>query len=268
MQHPLGATLESQQHIAVVVELAALHEGGDVSSQFLDLQTCHVLSQILGVRADVANAAGGAAALGVSTPVGLFLAGGLKVCGQPALRILGDNLANLAQFACGDHVARLLHQLIAGVVVRQSIKKPRLLDDLAKALRLLEIKRRRLIAEHVKTIFQCHLGRRVMHMVRRHDGHEIHPLIRGQGRLFLDHFLKRAVAAFGGEKQVAATGLGFPWTAGERATDQFNLLIHCRGDAMHRTDESAASAADHSVTNFSAHNKKYRGGLLWCSPRV
>ena len=68
VQHAFRAALEAQQHVAVVVELAAFDEGGEVGGEFADLQAGDVFGEVLGVRADVADAAGGAAALGVGAP--------------------------------------------------------------------------------------------------------------------------------------------------------------------------------------------------------
>ena len=56
------------------------------------------------------------------------------------------------------------------------------------------------------------------------------------------------------QEKVRAAGLGAFRVGRERAANQFNLLIHCRRDAVHRADEGAAPAADHAVTNFSPHN--------------
>ena len=40
---------------------------------------------------------------------------------------------------------------------------------------------------------------------------------------------------------------------GERAGDELGAAIHDRGDAVHRADEGAATAADHAKTKFAIH---------------
>ena len=111
----------------------------------------------------------------------------------------------------------------------------------------------------METILQRKLRGREMHMIRRHDRNEIHPLALGHSRLLGDHLLKRSITAFGGQKQIPAAGFGLARATGERAADQLDLPVHVCGNTMHRADEGAATAADHSVTNFSAHDKKLTG---------
>ena len=65
--------------------------------------------------------------------------------------------------------------------------------------------------------------------------------------------LLRALTRLGWEVEVCAGSLRAFGVGGECAADEFNLLINGRRDAMHPADERAASAADHAVTNFSAH---------------
>ena len=90
-------------------------------------------------------------------------------------------------------------------------------------------------------------------MVGRDDGDEVHALLGGQGGLALDPFLVGAVTAAGRQEEVAAAGAGAFGVGGERAADEFNLAVHVGRDAMDAADERAATAADHAVTNFSAH---------------
>ena len=76
MEDAFGTAFEAEEHVAIVVQLAALHEGREVRREFLDLQTGDVLREIFRVRADVADAPGRAAAFRVGAPGGLLLAGG------------------------------------------------------------------------------------------------------------------------------------------------------------------------------------------------
>ena len=138
----------------------------------------------------------------------------------------------------------------ADLVVMHSVAQYLTKDEAARLFVLF----RRLVAKDVETVFQRHPGRWKVHMVGRDDGDEIHPRRFGQPGLALDHLLERAVATVGGQEKVRATGLRAFRVGGERAADQFNLLIHRRRDAVHGADERAAPAADHAVMNFSAHN--------------
>ena len=179
MQHALGAIGEAQQHVAVIIKLATFHKGSDVRGQLLDLQAGDVLGEILRVSANIANATGGAAAFWVGAPVGLLLATGLQPRGQPALRILDDHFANLTQLAGGNHVARFFHQRITGVIVGQAVQALGLFHQFLERLGFLEIEGGRFVAEHVKPVFQRHLGGRKMHVVRCHNRHKIHALAFG-----------------------------------------------------------------------------------------
>ena len=70
-----------------------------------------------GVGADVAHAAGAPAAPRIGAPLGLLHAGPLEAGGEPALRVLDDDLAQPAEVARPHEVAGQLHHRIAGVVV-------------------------------------------------------------------------------------------------------------------------------------------------------
>ncbi len=254
VQHALGSAGETEQHIAIIIEFTSTDKCGEICSELLDFQAGDVLCKVLGVRADVPDAAGGTASLRVRAPAGLFLAGQLQPSGEPALRVLDDDLANLAELAGGDHVTRFFHERVAGVIMGKAIEALAFFYELLERLGLPETEGGGLVAQHVEAVLHRHLGRRKMHVVRRDDGHEIHSILRRQCSLSLDHLLKCAVTAFGREEEIPAAGFGFSGAGRKRAAHQLDLAIHVCGNAMHPTDESAAAAADHSVTNFSAHN--------------
>jgi hypothetical protein len=111
-----GAADEAQQQVAVVVEAAARDEGGEVGADGLDLEAGHGGDQVLGVRADVADGARGAAARRVGAPLGLLRAGVLELRRQPALVVADDDLAH-APIAPSGRAPRLLDHRVAGVVV-------------------------------------------------------------------------------------------------------------------------------------------------------
>src|SRR5690242_19358130 len=67
-QHSFRTTMEAQQNVSIVVELASLHESGEVGAEFLDLQPAHVAREIFRMRANISDAAGCPAALRVCAP--------------------------------------------------------------------------------------------------------------------------------------------------------------------------------------------------------
>ena len=196
VQHAFGAAFEAEQHVAVVIQLAALDKSRDVGGEFLNLETGDVFGEVLGMRADITHAAGRAAAFGIGAPTGLFLPGDFDARGQPALRILDDDFADFAELARSNHVARFLHQRITSVIMSQAVEQAGFLHQLGELFSLGQIEGGRFVTEHVETLFERHLRGREVHVVGGHNGDEIHALAFGQPRLGLDHFLKRAVAAF------------------------------------------------------------------------
>jgi hypothetical protein len=88
--------LVADEAVAVVVEPAAFHEGGEVGADFLDLEAGDVAGEVGGVGADVAHAAGGAARFGSVRQAACLLVGALEGL-EPALRILDDDLADVAE---------------------------------------------------------------------------------------------------------------------------------------------------------------------------
>jgi len=80
---PFGAALEAQHDMHIVVELAPLHEARQVGAQRIQLQPADEAGDIVGVRADIAEAAAGTGPLGIVAPDCLFLAGVLDLLRQP-----------------------------------------------------------------------------------------------------------------------------------------------------------------------------------------
>jgi hypothetical protein len=208
VQDALGTALEAEQHVAVVIELAAFDEGGQVGGQFADLQAGDVLGEVLCMGADVADAAGRTAALGVGAPGGLLLAGSLDSSGEPTLRVLDHNLADLPQLARVHQVASFFHQRVAGVVVGQSVQASGLLDDGCEFLGFSQIEGGRLVAQHVESGLQGGLGRGKVDVIRSNDGHEVNPLVGRQRSLLGHEFLVASVHPIRGEEEVRTGGLG------------------------------------------------------------
>ena len=70
----------------------------------LDLEPGDVAGELVRMRADVADAAARARARRVGAPLGLLLAGGLERLGQPVLRVLDLDHADLAEQAVLHHL--------------------------------------------------------------------------------------------------------------------------------------------------------------------
>ena len=190
MQDPLGAALEAKEHIGVVVEEASLDKGRDVGREFLDAQTGDVFGEIFGMGADVADAAGGAGALGIGAPGGLFLAGFLDARGQPALRILHDDLAEFAEASGADDFAGFLDERVAGVVVREPVEQAGAGNDVPQLKGFREVECGRLVRKNRESMLQSGFGSGEMNMVRSDDGDEIHPLADRQRGFGFHHLFK------------------------------------------------------------------------------
>ena len=94
-----GAVLIADDRRAVVVELAAGLEGLEVAGNLVGEQAGDEAAEVVGVGADVAEAAGRPGALRVGAPAGLLLAFLLQPRPQPALDVAGADGVDLAQFA-------------------------------------------------------------------------------------------------------------------------------------------------------------------------
>ena len=72
----LGAIFEMGQDTAIVIEGAALDEGGEVGAELLDFEPGDVFSQIFSMRSDIPDATGATGEFGIRPPTGLFLTRG------------------------------------------------------------------------------------------------------------------------------------------------------------------------------------------------
>ena len=99
MKDTLGAAGETEQDVGVVVEFAALDKTGEVGGEFADLEAGDVFGEIFGVSPDVTDATAGAGSFWIGAPAGLFLAGGLETCREPALGIFDDDFPDFSELA-------------------------------------------------------------------------------------------------------------------------------------------------------------------------
>ena len=88
---------------------------------------------------------------------------------QPALDVEGAHGVDLAQFAGLDHLARLPHQRVAGVVVRHAEDDAGLLHDLRQLLGLGQVEGHRLVAHDVEAGLGEGLGDLEVRVVGRGD---------------------------------------------------------------------------------------------------
>ena len=131
------AVLEADDGGAVVVERAARRRtSSSWQRDLLGQQAGDEAAEVVGVRADVAEAAGGAgAASGRCASSACFWSLAFEPRAQPALDVEGADGVDLAQLAGQDHLAGLADQRVAGVVVRDGEDDAGLLDDLRPAPR-------------------------------------------------------------------------------------------------------------------------------------
>lgn len=169
--------------------------------------------------------------------------------------VFSDHFSDFAEGAAGDHFASLFDEWVAGVVVGEAVEKAGFFYERLKFASLSEVEGSGFVAQDVKPVFESEFGRGEVNVVGSDDRDEVHAFVGGQSLFGMDHFLKRPVAAVGREEEVCSGGFGACGVAGERAADQFNLAVHICCDAVDSADESAAAAADHSVTNFSTHDE-------------
>ena len=196
------------------------------------------------MRADVANATRSAGGLRVRAPGGLHLAGLLQKLIQPALRILDNDLADLAEIALLDHVLGQLDHGVGGVVVHQAEDLAGGLDGGVQLLGLLDRQGHRLLAHDVEAGFEAGLGDREVRVVRRADRDEIDAVLFRQREFGCDHLLIRAVDAFGVEAEDFALLEAFLGDDIEGARRQHNPAVHAGRFAVHFTDERTDTAAD------------------------
>jgi len=196
------AVVEAKQAVAVVVEPAALDEDAQICADLFDLEACDIFGEVLGVRADVTHTAGPSALLGIGSPGGLLLARLLQSRGQPALRILNDDLADLADLAAADEVSGELDHRVAGVVVHQAEDPACLVYDLLELLCLGDVEGHRLLAHYVESGLEEIFGNGEMPVVGRGDADEIDSLAVWELELLLDHLLVGSIGPFRGDHKL------------------------------------------------------------------
>lgn len=119
--------------------------------------------------ADVAQATGRSAALGISLRRSLLVVGGLQPSSEPALGILDHDFANDAELPRPDELARLLDHRVACIVVGQNKDLSGFRHERLQRLGFLQVEGNRLVTNHIEAAFQKQLGRSEVFVIGRHD---------------------------------------------------------------------------------------------------
>ena len=233
----------AQQHLGVVVDGPAGHEAAELGAQLGQRLARHVIRQVPGMRADVANRA--AAGLGrVGAPGGLLVAAAFQRLGQPVLRVFGLHHADVAQPALQHHLPRHAHHRVGAVVVGDGEDQALLLRQRGELLRIGAGGGDGLVADDVDAGLQKRRGRRGVQVVGRDDGHGLDAVFtRGFG---LRHGLEAVVGARRVQAQCQARAARLFGRGRQCAGHQFVLVVQPRGDAVHAADEGAFTAAHHA----------------------
>jgi hypothetical protein len=170
---------------------------------------------------------------------------------EPALVVLDDHLADLADLAGAHHLARLSHHRIAGVVVGHAEHRALARDRARPAHRPGLGVHQRLVAHDMEAGFTkaCATGKCTwlgVTMTTKSMRSCAGPLqLVGQQRLPV------AVVARVGQAQVAARGARLLGVGRQRAGHQLALAVERDRVAVHRADEGIAAAADHGVAQLA-----------------
>ena len=224
-QHALHALVVAQQHLHVVVEAAAGNDDADVGGDLLGVKLADEAGDVVGVRADVAERAGGAALRGVGAPRGLFLAGVFERRGEPVLRVFDLHEAELAEFAGGDHFASLANDGIAGVVMREAENFAGFFDELRESFGVFDGGGERLVADDVEAGFEEGFRGAEVEMIRRDDGDDVDAI--GAPGFGGSHFGEAAVGAVGRDVEIAGGGAAAFGIGGESGGDEVDSGRRC-----------------------------------------
>ncbi len=201
-QHAARAVFEPQQHVHVVIEPAARHESAQVRGELAHRQARDEAGEIVRVRADVAKAAAHSPARGIDAPLGLLLSRVFQFGRKPILHILDLHDADRAQLARRDHLARLPHHRIPGVVVRDPEDETGTPHGLHQVERVGDGGGHWLVTDDVDAAIEKCAGDGVVAVVRRDDAHDLDAV--GSLRLCSRHLGEVLVNAVRREAEIGA----------------------------------------------------------------
>src|SRR5262249_35365415 len=145
--------LKPQDGRAVVIQRALGMERSQVTGNLLGPEAADELDQIVGVNADVAETSRDSRSLRVLLPgeSALLLRSPLPV--ERSLQVAGADGMDVADVAVADHLPRLAHQQVAGVVVQDGEDHAGRSNQFGQLLGLLEAYRHWLVADDVEAGF-------------------------------------------------------------------------------------------------------------------
>ncbi len=238
--------------VAVVVERSRWLEDLEVRADLVRQQASHRPAKVIGMGADVAEAAGGTALGRIGSPGCLLLPLALQPRPQPALDVFRADRLDLTQFAGEHHLAGLPHERVAGVVVGDGEDDVRLLDDDRQILSFFERERERLVADTMEAGLDGGLGHRKVHVVGGGDRDEVDPLVGGQGPFTVEHLLIGAVGAGEVDVVIGGAGLGPLRVAREGACHERCPVVEHGGRHVDPADERALTTPHDSHPQLPA----------------
>jgi len=238
--------------VAVIVERPAGHEDPQVGADLLAREPGHVAAEVVGVGADVAEAAGGTAPGGIGAPGRLLLPLALEPRPQPPLDVFGPDRLDFAELAPEDHRPGLADERVAGVVVGDHEHRSRAVHQPRELLRLGERERERLVAHDVKARREGRLGDREVHVVGGRDRHEVDPFSRGQRGFPGEHLVVGAVGPLRRHGVVGGAGPGAFGVAREGAGYQGGPVVEHGGGHVNAADERSLPASHEPHPQFPA----------------
>ena len=123
--------------------------------------------------ADIAEAAAGARPLRIDPPAGLLVPRVFQLGRQPVLDVLYLDNADRPQLADRNHLARLPHQRVTRVVVREAEHETAAPHGLHEVERVPHGRGHRLVTDHVYAPVEKGAGDGVMTVVRRDDADDL-----------------------------------------------------------------------------------------------
>ena len=200
--------------------------------------------------ADVADAATLARLAGVGAPAGIVAALQLDALREPTLRVLDINAAQLAQLTLGYARFHLLDGRIARIGVGESEREARPLHLFLQLQSLFQREGHRFVQHDVEPEVERQSGLLVMHLIGRHDGHEVHTLPFGKGGLFLQHLFVVVIDALAGDVPSQSRRERGLVVAAEATTNEFDIVFHQCCAQMDGAYHGVSSAANHAHSQF------------------
>jgi len=145
---------------------------------------------------------------------------------------------------------RLPDHRISLVGVRQPIQSAAVGLGGGKRLHVGQRQCRRLLGKHMEAGTQGRLGNGRMQMIGRHDGQQLHTLVRRALLLGRQQRLPGVITTPRFEMQNRTTAVVVTGVAAEGTADQLDMAIEAHRLSVHLADERAFTATDHTHPNL------------------